>query len=415
LSGRSLEETVSIVSRLQSGSIVILSMFTFDSLGQHLPSDGIRQLIEQTSAVPVYGLVGRDLGHGLVGGPVPAFEERFLLASDMAARILHGENPANIPVRTALPKHSMAFDWRQLDRWGIDKRRLPAGSLILFRPPSLWDEHRWLITGISAALLLQLALIIGLSLQRRGRRLTEEALEASRKATEALTGKLLVAHEEERKRIARELHDDFGQQLAAIGFQLSALKYDAPGRSQDEQILPQLQNSLRSLASEIRNTAHQLHPRTFEVLGLAPSLARLADDLSQRTQVGVEFTNQCDGQVAASDAALCLYRVAQEALRNIEQHSGAKHAKMMLRCKSGSLELIIEDGGKGFDLDAARHAGALGLTSMVERVRLVGGNLQIESRAGAGTRITAQIPIDDSGAKSNGDADVVCDSVSGAG
>ncbi len=402
----SLEKTLEQVSNLKRESIVLLISFAFDSQGQSLPNDGARKLIEQASSVPVFGLVGRDLGYGLVGGPVPALEERYLLAADVASRILRGEPAEKIPVQMAVPKYAMAFDWRQLRHWGIDERRLPAHSLVLFRPPSLWETHPWLITGSSSALLIQLSLIIGFWIQRRRRMVTERALESSRNATAALAGKLVVAEEEERKRIARELHDDFGQQLALIGFQVASLKRQSAGLLEDENMIPRLQNDLRKLNSGLHNIAHQLHPRTFEALGIGASLANLIEDFRERTSIKVEFHDD-SGEVVTSDAALCLFRVAQEALRNIERHSLASHARVTLRREFDFLALLIEDFGTGFDVEAAKRGTGLGLTSISERIRLVNGSLGIESREGLGTSLLVRVPYRPTIERTTGKEDAV--------
>lgn len=128
-----IAEMVRTVSVLPSDTAVLQVGFISDARGETLPNNGGPKLMDKSASVPVYGLVGRNLGDGLVGGPVPAYRERYLAAAKMASRILKGANPETIQIQTAVPEYPMAFDWRQLQRWKIDQRRLPAHSLVEFR------------------------------------------------------------------------------------------------------------------------------------------------------------------------------------------------------------------------------------------------------------------------------------------
>lgn len=131
-----LLDILAIVGQLPPHTIVLQSAFAWDSHGQALTDNGTLKLIYKAANVPVYALIGRNLGDGLVGGPMPALQERYLLAAHLLSRILRGESPRAIAVQTAHAVHAMAFDSRQLSRWRISEDHLPSGSLIAFRQPS---------------------------------------------------------------------------------------------------------------------------------------------------------------------------------------------------------------------------------------------------------------------------------------
>jgi hypothetical protein len=248
-----LMDILTIVSGLPSDTVVIESTFARDSRGQTLTDDGALKLIEKASSVPVYALVGLNLGRGFVGGPMVALEERYLLAADLLYRILRGEKPAAIPLRTARPEHAMAFDGRQLARWHISENTVSAGSLIAFRTPSAWDRYKNTLLGALTVCLLEMSLVMILLIQRSRRRRAEQRLVESRKEVQDLADKLLVAQKEERKRIARELHDDLSQQLAAVSILVGSIVRDlddsVPIARRD---LMELQGSIGSAGRAIR-------------------------------------------------------------------------------------------------------------------------------------------------------------------
>jgi signal transduction histidine kinase len=344
-------------------------------------------MLYETANAPVYSLVGRNLGRGLVGGPVPAFQERYLAGANLIARVLNGEKPAAIPIQTAVPEHPMAFDWRQLQRWSISEKLLPARSLVSFRQPSPWEQYKWQILISILIALAESALIVALLVQRSRRRRAE-------KEVRDLAGKLIVAQEDERKRIARELHDDLSQQLAAVGLSVSSIRRDmAPSFPKDYRKIEELQHRLGSLHDDIHRLSHELHPALLETVGLSAALTQYASDLTELTGVVVNVKIKLESETIPHDVALCLYRVAQESLRNAVKHSGAQRAEMSLNESGHALELAVRDWGTGFDPQGTTQNGGLGLTSMKERVRLAGGVLEVESVPQFGTRIRARVPL----------------------
>jgi signal transduction histidine kinase len=220
-----------------------------------------------------------------------------------------------------------------------------------------------------------------------------EALRASHLQNQTLAGRLLVAQEEERQRIARDLHDDLGQRLALLNINVNRL---ADGRVDDPADLRRrvmaLSEYVGELAVRVHDLSHELHPSTAATLGLVPALRGVCEDMSGRHGLDVDFRH--DGVPLVLDRALSLslYRIAQGALHNVVTHSGAGRAVVELRGLDGALELEVSDEGCGFDAGAASNTG-LGLVSMRERARLLNGECHITTADGRGTRVAVRVPL----------------------
>jgi PAS domain S-box-containing protein len=210
-------------------------------------------------------------------------------------------------------------------------------------------------------------------------------------------GRLLSAQEEERRRVARELHDDLSQQLALLGSELEQLSLHQPDdRDEASHRLTALSQRASSISNEVYRLSHQLHPSKLATLGLVPCLRSYCREVSTQLNIHVSFTH---GHVPASipmDISVCLYRIVQEALRNVAKHSTADQAHVQLLHEGGGLCLRIADAGAGFDPDAPGQVG-LGLISIQERLRFVGGELQIHSAKSHGTRLDVWIPLGSAG------------------
>ncbi len=221
----------------------------------------------------------------------------------------------------------------------------------------------------------------------------EQAVRIHQEALRALTARLLTAEEEERKRLSRELHDDLNQRIAILGMEVDALSRDLP--ASPEQIRPQLrslQDRLAALSEDLRRVAYRLRPSILDDLGLPAALRVLSEDFSSG-KLRVHFSTRGVPARLPPDIALCLYRIAQEALHNIARHSGAREARISLTRSAGELVFTIRDDGRGFDPGQVRGKGGLGIVGMEERVRLVGGLLSIRSRPGSGAVISVRIPL----------------------
>lgn len=208
----------------------------------------------------------------------------------------------------------------------------------------------------------------------------------------ALAGSLFTSQEDERRRVARELHDDIGQKLAvfAIGMQKAEERISQdPAQAQRE--LVQVRAAVGSLSEEVRRISHALHPAVIDDLGIAPALRSLVEDFRVREHMIATFSAQDLPHGIPNRIATGLYRIAQEALRNIAKHAGKTHVRVTVRACDDGLRLQVQDSGAGFDPHGPRTG--LGLISMEERARNMEGRFGIESEIGVGTRITVDVPL----------------------
>jgi PAS domain S-box-containing protein len=220
--------------------------------------------------------------------------------------------------------------------------------------------------------------------------ITERKLTAQ--SLEDLSGRLITSQEEERARIARELHDDFSQRLALHSIGLAQLWKKLPESEVEERAeVQELLKRTREMASDMRSLSYQLHSTRLEHVGLELALEGLCKEMSSKYNIEIEFTQLGVSSEIPKDVALCLFRIAQEALGNVVKHSHAKQAQAELRGADNEIRLRVVDVGAGFD-PRLTHTG-IGLVSMRERLRLVGGTLSVRSAPSKGTEILAQVPL----------------------
>jgi signal transduction histidine kinase len=341
---------------------------------------------------PTYCWVDSAINYGIVGGSLRSQAAQVDAVGAMALRVLRGEPADSIPI--ASPELNVTqVDWRELRRWGISEARVPAGTRVLFREPTAWDRYRGYILGAFALLLAQSALIGGLLVQRSRRRRAEDRLVASQAKLRAsydqisdLGGRLLQAQEEERARVARELHDDVGQQIALVVADLQAAS------DLGERFARAALSRAHALAKSVHDLSHRLHPVKLRLLGLPAALNSLQHELA-RPGVTIAFTHENVPNPLAQDVTLCVYRVVQEAVQNALKHSGAREILIHLQGSAAGLTVSVVDDGAGFDVSTRMGTG-LGLVSMNERLDAVGGSLKIYSAAGEGTRLKIKVPIE---------------------
>jgi len=211
------------------------------------------------------------------------------------------------------------------------------------------------------------------------------------KALLEVNSRLIHAQEEERCRIARELHDDFNQRLALLAIGLERLSQtlglDSPGASQ----VSDLCRLTQDISTDVHRLSHRLHPAKLEHLGLVPAIKGLCREFSEQYGSQIDFIHRNVPNRLPKESALCLFRVAQEALSNTIKHSGVKMARVELLGHRGVLHLCICDSGAGFDPQSVFAKGRLGLISMQERVRAAGGTIAVESSPSSGTRISVHL------------------------
>ena len=216
----------------------------------------------------------------------------------------------------------------------------------------------------------------------------------AREALEQVSGQLIEAQERERRRLARELHDDICQRLAMLSLKIEKVtKGWGRGQLSVADQLEQIWQQCSNLTVDVQALSHELHPSILDNLGLATAVKGFCREVAEQSGVVVEFVGKNMPDSLPHEVSLALFRVVQEALHNAVRHSGQKHFEVRLQEISGELELEVSDQGVGFDAQNARNGGGLGLVSMAERIHQVNGTFNIDSQPNAGTRIRARVPL----------------------
>jgi signal transduction histidine kinase len=217
------------------------------------------------------------------------------------------------------------------------------------------------------------------------------AVNLSQRVSRDAVRRVVAAQELERKRLARELHDETGQALTSILLGMKALE-DAVPTDEARSAAASLRELVVSTLQNVRRLAVELRPAALDDFGLVPAVERLADTFREQTGTAVDLEAQLGDERLPGELETALYRIVQEALTNVVKHAGARRVSILLTRKDGSVAAVIEDDGVGFDPEADVGEG-LGLAGMRERVGLVGGRLTIESAGGAGTTLVAEVPL----------------------
>jgi PAS domain S-box-containing protein len=459
---------------------------------------------------PTYCFINRCLGHGVIGGSYPDSVEQEKDAGELAARLLSGERPDDIPVVHG-PRALVHVDWRQLQRWNLPESALPPGTMISYRQPTPWERYAKYAGAVLLVVLVQAVLIIGLLWQRARNRKADlhlresekrfrlmanttpalvwmcdregtvtylndrridftgrdlatgfddtwsafihpddiESVQAANKrglvqqkeyskeyrlrrrdgvyrwmldiaaprvngdgsfagfvgsaaditdqklaqeALEKIGGKLIEAQEEERSRIARELHDDICQRLALLSMELEQANRgsNSPGGSAK---IEEIRRHCAQIAGDVQALSHKLHSSKLEYLGLAPAIRSFCREFAQQHDVSVRFADENVPGFLPRDISLSLFRVTQEALQNALKHSGVRGFSVSLRGLANEVQLEVSDLGAGFDVERTKLDRGLGLVSMQERAHLVHGSFTIESAVNGGTKILVRVPL----------------------
>ncbi len=382
LAGLPTADVLHRVAALPPDAIVYTPGYFVDGAGAvSTPRKSLEQ-IASASAVPVYGAFDTLLGAGIVGGYMTRYEDQAKEAAGIVVRLLEGTPPGRIT--TGSVARVPMVDWRQVQRWGVDERMLPAGTHVMFREPTAWDRYGLAISIAVAVLVLEAVLIAALLLQRVRRRSAEHA-------SSLLAGQLLTVHEDERRRLARDLHDDVTQRLARLAIDAGRME-----RRQGEhgETARQLREELVRLSEDVHALSYRLHPSVLEDLGLAEGIKAECGRIARHTSIPVEVDVDDVPRKLPRESSLCLFRVAQEALRNVVRHARAQAIKVSVSPRDHGLQLVVSDDGQGFDTSRDEPHASLGRVSMRERVRLLGGRLSVRSAPGKGTTVTAWVPLE---------------------
>jgi PAS domain S-box-containing protein len=392
-------------TEIPAGSIVINRQYTIWQLYKWYIGGGICLIILQ--ALTIFGLLWQRAERLKSEKAVRESEERFRLVANTAPVLIWMSGPDKL--RTYFNQPWLEFTGRSTeaelgDGWAegvhpedmrdcldaynsaFDQRRPFKMQYRLRRNDG---EYRW-VFDIGVARFnpdRSFAGYIGSCIDVTERKMAEEALAS-------LSGRLIDAQEEERKRIAREIHDDYTQRLAMLAMEVEELA-DQVGDSPVEAgpIFHRIWNQIGELGSDLHSLSHGLHSSTLESLGLVAGIEAFCKEFAEQQEIQVDFAHENVPRGVPADAALCLFRVTQEGLRNIKRHSGADRAEVRLQASGKKLHLSIADRGRGFDVNNHSPRDGIGIRSMEERLRSFGGQLEISSRPMDGTRINAWLPL----------------------
>lgn len=500
LVGLTREAILQELSKLSRDTIVILLTVFRDGAGRDFVPGDLTAEFVRASKAPIYGPYDTSLGHGLVGGHMISFEAVGNETADLLLKIINGTDPRTLPPPTSTA-HANRIDSRQLKRWNISEKRVPFDAVVLFKEPTLWQQHRDLLlatTGVFIALTMVLGALL---LQIRGRRRAEASLGCSeerwafaaasagiglwqydisadqlwssehcrsmfglpkntplttvellravhpddhavaiasiRAATygnladgisefrvvqcdgqvlwlqargrttldgegrpflvsgifrditsfksaqleaKQLTERVLSIQEEERERIAQELHDSTAQHLSAIGLNLLALAGPNGPNRKSSRIFAEIESSLQEASKELRAFTYLLHPPALASDGLSITLRRYIEGFNRRTGLSVVLRSNCEADELVPALQRNLMRIVQECLANVHRHASAARVAIRLRRVADRLHLVITDDGRG--LPCKRNVGhpegetlpaGVGIAGMSARVRHFGG------------------------------------------
>ena len=275
--------------------------------------------------------------------------------------------------------------WKEIHRRGLEGETLRAEEDRWDREGgtnwSRWEIRPWQnLDGVQGGILI-----------------FSEDITHRRHAEEALLGmsrKLIEAHEQERTRIGRDLHDDVVQRLVMLALELGGVQQNVPDSASELRTrIGTLQNETTRITNDVQLLSHELHSSKLDYLGIVGAAKNFCREFSERQKVEIDFQSHDLPTAFPTELSLSLFRVLQEALRNATKHSGVKRFEVRLWGSTGEIHLTISDLGAGFDTETAMKSTGLGLTSMQERLRLVGGELSINSQPKGGTTIHARVPF----------------------
>jgi signal transduction histidine kinase len=396
LSGQPLAAVQSRVASLPSHSIIYALVVTRDGAGMSfLPVDWVATIALAANA-PMYSFLEAFLGRGIVGGSLVSEELIGRQIAELGVRILMGERPQDIPI-TEARNNVVAFDWRELKRWGIREDDLPAQSIVRYRVPTFWENYKWRIVGVTVLCLTQTILIGALLVQRERRSRAERQKSKADRALQHIAGRLLLVQDEEHRRVAAELHDGLGQSLAIIKNRVSICARAISDPEHVREQLEEISATATSAIEEVREIAHNLRPYELDRIGLVAAIESMIERVGDSTSIQVSKDLAPIDGLLSQESETSLYRIVQEGLNNVVKHSAATTARVEIQRNGTALVITVQDDGSGISPSAAEPEGrydrGFGLAGISERVRLLGGTHTIDSEPARGTRLTVRLEL----------------------
>jgi PAS domain S-box-containing protein len=299
--------------------------------------------------------------------------------------------------------------------FGFTEGEVVGQPITMLLPPTRWDEDEEMLARLRAGEEIapyesirvtksqqQLNVAVTISPLRNAEgtligaaRILRDITDQKRaeEALSTLGRRLIDAQEQERRRIARELHDDIGQRLALLTVNLAGVTEIDSGRVLSNGQLTDLQRQASEIASDVQALSHQLHSSRLELLGITAAMSHFCAEFAEQQRAVVDFAAHHVADHVPADVSLCLFRILQEGLHNSAKHSGVARFEVKLWGARREIHLVVRDHGKGFQIETARTGRGIGLVSMEERIKLVKGTLSIKSGPHGGTTIHARVPL----------------------
>lgn len=362
---------------LDERAAIFYYSLTVDGDGKPWTARDFLQQFSPFATRPVFAYLSSYLGAGIVGGPVLDGGDLGDVVGGIAARIING-TPVDSMSSVIVNPGRFVYDWTEVKRFGLNPSLFPAKATFLNKPVPVWKQYPRTSMIVSGLLSLQLVSIVLLTTSRR-------QLRRAHAARGVMSQRMLRAQDEERQRIARDLHDDLCQEMTAL-----ALEVDRPDASAHAG--GAIGDRVRALIDRTREIALGLHTMQVSTMQLPDALTAHAENLMERTGIAMRVTRHDWPELLPADITMALFRGVQEALQNVLRHADAAECSVTLRGSRSAVRVEVQDDGIGFDTASTESAG-LGLVTMRERMESVGGRCTVQSKPFGGTTVTFTVPL----------------------